>query len=140
MDQLYNLTTALTDVFGYIRNNEGKLGGAGRRLMATSSKQPTAITLAKAFVSSCEKVPPCLLPAQQLQCSCRPAAEPFILVMCPAGLSCLLTALPPPSPPRCSQQPQLPARACTGACVMISVLPPRPCDFPPADQGRPAGP
>ncbi len=140
MDQLYNLTTALTDVFAYIRNNEGKLGGAGRRLTASSSKQPTAVTLVKAFVRSCDKVLACLV--LQPSCCARAAwrLSPGSRLYTLADLSYFLDALGPWRLKTCAAlQPATAAAggrgivragARTGACVTSSVLPPRPSGCP----------
>mgnify|MGYP001806741969 CR=1 FL=1 len=54
--QLYQLTTSLADVFGYIRDNQSKMGTAsgagGRRLLAANSAEPLAVQLVKAFIKS----------------------------------------------------------------------------------------
>ncbi|KAG2485621.1 hypothetical protein HYH03_015684 [Edaphochlamys debaryana] len=53
MDQLYELTSSLVDVFKYVQDNQDKIGstsGAGRRLLAANSAEPLAVQLLKAFV------------------------------------------------------------------------------------------
>ncbi|KXZ54230.1 hypothetical protein GPECTOR_5g321 [Gonium pectorale] len=51
-EQLYELTTSLVDVFQYIRDNQGKIGAPGRRLLAANSAEPLAVQLLKAFIKS----------------------------------------------------------------------------------------